>query len=96
MLTRDLPAKLIDFIDNTADEANSAARARAIEIVSTNTVWIDRKEDEIIEAFGGIRRQASELSPKSRVDNAKLAARMKQAYEQKFTWPFGRKNPVHA
>ncbi len=42
---------MLNFLDATNDDAHVQARQRAIEIVSTNTVWIELKEDEIIEAF---------------------------------------------
>ena len=45
--------KLLTFIYDTQSVANENARIKALEIVSTNVLWLDEKEEEIIESFGG-------------------------------------------
>lgn len=88
---------MISFFDSTSDEANGQARQRAIEIVSSNMVWIEEKEDEIIEAFGGIRRDsAAKASPigtglKNKIDAKKLKMKLREQYDEKFTFPLIRK-----
>lgn len=42
----------MEFIYGTDDGANGDARLRAVEIVSTNVVWIESNEIKIIDAFG--------------------------------------------
>jgi len=43
----------LTFIYDTQSVANENARIKALEIVSTNVIWLEEKEEEIIESFGG-------------------------------------------
>lgn len=83
--------KLIDFIEETAEEANSQARLRSIEIVSTNVIWIEEKEEEIIAAFGGIRRTGDKVNLENKVNSMKLKNKLQKFYDEKFTWPLNQK-----
>lgn len=85
---------MISFLESTSDEANGQARQRAIEIVSSNIVWIEEKEDEIIEAFGGIRRDKEMpigTGLKNKIDAKKLKMKLREQYDEKFTYPLVRK-----
>ena len=50
-----LKFKLLELVFFTPSGATGNARFRALEIVSTNLVWLFDKEEEIIKAFGDIR-----------------------------------------
>lgn len=70
----------MSFIYNTQSGASENARLRALEIVSTNLIWINIKEEEIIKAFTGGRIDQSH-SGKILVD---LKQKLLKAYNQKF------------
>jgi hypothetical protein len=54
--------ELLAFVFNIGTGATANARFKAIEIVSTNVVWLADKEKEIMEAFA-IGRAEAESSP---------------------------------
>lgn len=50
--------ELLEFVFFTSTGATANARFRALEIVSTNFIWLTDKEEEIMEAFGGGRKRS--------------------------------------
>lgn len=50
-------SELLEFVFFTNSGATSKARFRALEIVSTNIVWLFDKQQQIIDAFGDIRNE---------------------------------------
>lgn len=49
--------EVLELVFFTESGATANARFRALEVVSTNTIWLFDKEQEIIEAFGDGRKQ---------------------------------------
>lgn len=56
--------ELLELVFFTETGATANARFRALEIVSTNNIWLLDKEQEIIEAFGDGRRKFSNKNNK--------------------------------
>lgn len=50
--------EVLELVFFTESGATANARFRALEVVSTNTIWLFDKEREIIEAFGDGRKQS--------------------------------------
>lgn len=48
--------ELLEFVFFTETGATGSARFRALELVSTNIVWLFDKQEEIIDAFSDIRK----------------------------------------
>lgn len=53
-----------------------------MEIVSSNSLWLEYKEEEIIEAFGGNRMNRD--GAKAKVDHMNLKKKLRDAYDEKF------------
>jgi hypothetical protein len=75
----------------TIDLASGNARIKALEIVSTNVNWVGYKEPEIIEAFGGDRKQvelygketgSSKVKFENLINSYTLKSKLRQAFEK--------------
>ena len=58
--------QLLEFIVSTPTGASANARFKALEIVSITNIWLEDKEEEIVQAFGDSRKsQINTLSGNS-------------------------------
>jgi hypothetical protein len=78
--------ELIIFVFNTANGASEHARFKALEIVSTNTIWLEDKELEIEDAFTDPRYNKIDGFVRTKVDENRkpFQIRVKEFMETKF------------
>jgi len=78
--------ELVVFISTTPDGASEHARFKALEMASTNFVWLTDKEDEIEAAFLGGHKSEIKLAPRIKLEEDKKSFQVKTAefMEEKF------------
>lgn len=74
--------ELLKFIVYTPAGAELDARFKALEIVSTNIVWLLDKEDEIIQAFGRPRGNVNQLEKDDKTRSTEFKKRAKNQIEE--------------
>ncbi len=76
--------KLLEFVFFTETGSAANARFKALEIVSTTTLWLNDKEDEIIAAFSGAECGVSQKDKNLPRKSAKMAEKFRSEFEKKF------------